>query len=228
VPQPSADGLHPGLPDAFEVWGVTATLVGTVAVLEVDARPLGSPDTGEPMLISDVGGEHDVHGCWSTQDLGDEVQRLTFVAGVEVASAQLWLWREETKAVELPAPALQVAAPLEQPATVERAPDPEPAPDPDLEPALETAVAEEPVARFESIFDRESLATGAFEPPVAHEDEPAEAWPAEERSGNFAVMELRHLTANVQRQHLPAIIALAAAFIAFLIVAFTGVGPTAF
>ncbi|UGS38904.1 hypothetical protein DSM104329_05335 [Capillimicrobium parvum] len=241
------------------MWGVTATLVGTVAVLEVDARPLGSPGeggsmSGGPMLISDIGGEHDVHGCWSTQDLGEGVQRLTFVAGGEVASAQLWLWREDTKAVGLPAPALQLAAPMEQPGIVEPVLDPglspemepvldeaEPMLDPGLPPEMEPVLDEaepmldpalppevEPIARFESVFDRESLGTGAFEPPVAHEGEPADAWPAEERSGSFAVMELRHLTANVQRQHLPAIIALAAAFIAFLVVAFTGVGPTAF
>lgn len=192
------------------MWGVTATLVGTVAVLEVDARPLGSPGQGGPMLISDAGGEHDVHGCWSTQDLGDGVERLTFVAGDEIASAQLWLWREDAKAVGLPAPALQVAAPMEQAEAGVLVLDPE------------------PVARFASVFDRDSLGTGAFEPPLAYEGEPTEAWPAEERSGSFAVMELRHLTANVQRQHLPALIALAAALIAFLVVAFTGVGPTAF
>ena len=202
--------------------------------------------SGGPMLISDIGGEHDVHGCWSTQDLGDGVQRLTFVAGGEVASAQLWLWREDAKAVGLPAPALQLAAPMEQaerrrarplrkwsPCSTRASRPISPcstrASRLRWSPCSTRAPARvEPVARFESVFDRDSLGTGAFEPPLAHEGEPAEAWPAEERSGSFAVMELRHLTANVQRQHLPAIIALAAALIAFLVVAFTGVGPTAF
>jgi hypothetical protein len=191
------------LHDAFEVWGAAATLVGTVAVLEIDARPLGAPG-GEPMLISEVGGEHDVHGCWSAEELTDGVRRLTFVAGGEVASARLWLWCEDTKAVEVPAPALQMVAPV-QPAAPEGA----------------------AVPVFESIFDREEqLETGAFEPPVPYEGEP---WAAEERTaGGFAALDLRHLTANVQRQHLPALIALAAALVAFLLIAFTGVGPTAF
>jgi hypothetical protein len=210
VPLSSADGLQPGLHDAYELWAFAATLVGAVAVLEIDARPAEAPGAGEPMLISEADGEHDVHGCWKTEDLGEGVQRLTFVAAPEVASSRLWLWREETKAVELPPPALQFVAP----AVVTEEPE---APD-------------APVERFESVFDRDQLGTGAFEPPVVYEPEAdaPDAWPSDERTGGFAVMDLRHITANVQRQHLPAIIALAAAFIAFLLIAFTGVGPTTF
>lgn len=199
---PSADGSHPPLQEAFEVWGAAATLAGAVAVLEVDARPLAAPD-GEPMLISEVAGEHDVHGCWGAEELTEGVRRLTFVAGAEVVSGRVWLWCEDAKAVEIPAPVLQMPAPVAEEAAPEDAPG------------------------FESIFDREELATGAFAAPAPKADE-SSTWLAGQRLGSFAAPDLRHLRDHVQRQHLPALVALAAAFVALLVIAFTGVGPTAF
>jgi len=203
VPLSSADGLHCGLREAFEVWGFTATLVGAVAVLEVDARPLGPPDGPTPMLISDADGVRDVHGCFTDEDLPDGGRRMTFVtSAAEAGASQYWLWRDGSAAVGLGTPTVEMAFVQTGAAG-----------------AGEDAPAEP--ARFESVFDREAFETGGFEPP-------ADAWPADERTGGFAVLDLRQLRANVQRQHLPALLALAAAFIAFLLVAFTGFGPHAF